>query len=86
MKRLSTLREIGLDALTICVLFFVLLPILWVFVASTVFRVFTLLLLRRVPMTTVDSAAVPMRPMTIRSSGESLDSPILSGLPDHTHE
>jgi ABC-type glycerol-3-phosphate transport system permease component len=34
MRRFSRLREIGLDAITLCILFAVLLPILWVFVAS----------------------------------------------------
>jgi ABC-type glycerol-3-phosphate transport system permease component len=34
MKRLSPRREIGLDILTLAVLFVFLLPILWVFVAS----------------------------------------------------
>jgi ABC-type glycerol-3-phosphate transport system permease component len=34
MKRSSKLREVGLDAVTLCILFLVLLPILWVMVAS----------------------------------------------------
>lgn len=58
---------------------------LWVFAASTLFRGFTLVLLRRIPMTSVESAEVPMRPLSIRSSGESLDAPVLPGLPDQTH-
>jgi MFS family permease len=59
---------------------------LWVFAASTLFRALTLVLLRRVPPTTVEAAEVPMRPMTVRLSGESLDAPYLPGLPDQTHE
>jgi len=55
---------------------------LWVFGASTFFRGLTLVLLRRIPKTSVESAEVPMRPLSIRSSGESLDAPVLSGLPD----
>ena len=57
---------------------------LTVFAASTVLRLLTMLLLRRIPTTTVLSAAVPVRPLSVRSSGESLDAPILSGLPDQT--
>ena len=53
-----------------------------VYAASTVLRLATLLLLRRVPATTVASAEVPVRPLSVRTSGESLDSPILPGLPD----
>jgi ABC-type glycerol-3-phosphate transport system permease component len=34
MKRLSFLRDAGLDLLTLGILFIVLLPILWVFLAS----------------------------------------------------
>jgi MFS family permease len=55
---------------------------LWVFAASTILRAFALILLRRVPATVVLSDAVPVRPISVRASGESLDSPILSGLPD----
>lgn len=58
---------------------------LWVFAASTLFRGLTLFLLRRIPMTSVESAEVPMRPLSVRSSGESFDAPVLSGLPDQTH-
>ena len=59
---------------------------LWVFAASTFCRGLMLLLLRRIPTTSVESAEVPMRPLSIRSSGESMDAPVLSGLPDQTHE
>jgi len=52
---------------------------LWVFAASTVLRTLALLLLRRVPNTFVLADQVPVRPLSVR---ESLDSPILSGLPD----
>ena len=55
---------------------------LTVFVASTLLRLSTMFLLRRIPKTTVLSAAVPVRPLSVRSSGESLDAPILPGLPD----
>lgn len=55
---------------------------LWVFAASTFFRGLTLLLLRRIPMTTVESAQVPIRPLSVRTSGESFDAPFLPGLPD----
>jgi len=34
MKRLPFLRDVGLDLLTLGILFIVLLPILWVFLAS----------------------------------------------------
>ena len=57
-----------------------------VFAASTMLRLMTMLLLRRIPATTVMSAAVPVRPLSVRSSGESLDAPILSGLPDQTDQ
>ena len=57
-----------------------------VFAASTVLRLLTMLLLRRIPTTTVLSAAVPVRPLSVRSSGESLDAPILPGLPDQTEQ
>ncbi len=57
---------------------------LTVFAASTLLRLLTMLLLRRIPTTTVMSAAVPMRPLSVRSSGESLDAPTLPGLPDQT--
>lgn len=55
---------------------------LWVFAASTVLRSLAVLLLRRVPETVVMSDSVPVRPLSVRAAGESLDSPILSGLPD----
>ena len=57
-----------------------------VFAASTLLRLLTMFLLRRIPTTTVMSAAVPVRPLSVRSSGESLDAPILPGLPDQTDE
>jgi MFS family permease len=53
-----------------------------VFAASTVLRTATLLLLKRVPATFVTSDAVAVRPLSVRASGESLDVPILPGLPD----
>lgn len=59
---------------------------LWVFAASTLIRLLALLLLRRVPMTVVLSDNVPVRTLTIRASSETLDSPILSGLPDQVNE
>lgn len=59
---------------------------LWVFAASTMLRLLALLLLRRVPDTIVLSDMVPVRPMSVRASGDSLDSPILSGLPDQVNE
>ena len=59
---------------------------LCVFAASTVIRTATLLLLKRVPATFVHSDVVPVRPLSVRASGESLDVPILSGLPDQIPE
>ena len=59
---------------------------LTVFAASTLLRLLTMLLLRRIPTTTVMSAAVPVRPLSVRTSGESLDAPILPGLPDQTDQ
>ncbi len=56
-----------------------------VYAASTLVRLATMVLLRRVPATTVMSAEVPVRPLSVRASGESLDSPILAGLPDQTN-
>ena len=57
-----------------------------VFGASTIIRTLALLLLKRVPATIVLSDSVPVRPLSVRASGESLDSPILSGLPDQVNE
>ena len=57
-----------------------------VFAASTLLRLLTMLLLRRIPTTTVMSAAVPVRPLSVRPSAESLDAPILPGLPDQTDQ
>lgn len=57
---------------------------LTVFAASTLLRLLTMFLLRRMPTTTVLSAAVPVRPLSVRTSAESLDAPILPGLPDQT--
>lgn len=59
---------------------------LCVFAASTTIRAFALLLLRRVPMRVVLSDNVPVRTLTIRAASETLDSPILSGLPDQVNE
>ncbi len=59
---------------------------LTVFAASTLLRLVTMVLLRRIPTTNVLSAAVPVRPLSVRSSGESLGAPILPGLPDQTSE
>jgi MFS family permease len=59
---------------------------LFVFAASTLLRSLAVLLLRRVPETIVLSDNVPVRPLSVRASGESLDSPILSGLPDQVTE
>lgn len=59
---------------------------LWVFAASTFFRALTMLLLRRIPMTAVESAEVPIRPLSVRSSGESFDAPFLPALPDQAHK
>lgn len=59
---------------------------LWVFAASTFFRLLTMGFLLRVPNTSVESDAVPMRPLSVRSSGESLDAPVLAGLPDQNHD
>ncbi len=56
---------------------------LCVFAVSTILRTLALLLLRRVPATVVLSDNFPVRQM---STGESLDSPILSGLPDQVNE
>ncbi len=55
---------------------------LWVFGASTAGRFVTLLLLRRIPTTSVESADVPIRPQSVRSSGESFDAPVLTGIID----
>jgi MFS family permease len=57
---------------------------LWVFAASSLFRSFTLFLLRRVPVRVVEAAEVSMRPISIGSTGESMDLPVLSVLPDQT--
>ena len=57
---------------------------LTVFAASTLLRLLTMLLLRRIPSSTDLSAAVPVRPLGVRSSGESLNAPILPGLHDQT--
>ena len=59
---------------------------LTVFGCSTLLRLLTMVLLRRIPVTNVMSAAVPVRPLSVRSSGESLDAPILPGLPDQTSD
>lgn len=59
---------------------------LYVFAASTILRSLALLLLKRVPETIVLSDNVPVRPLSVRASGDSLDSPILSGLPDQVNE
>ena len=59
---------------------------LWVFGASTLIRTLALLLLRRVPATIVLSDNVPLRMLSVRASSESLDSPILSGLPDQVND
>jgi MFS family permease len=59
---------------------------LCVFAASTLLRTAALLLLRRVPATIVLSDNVPVRTLSVRAAGESLDSPILSGLPDQVNE
>lgn len=59
---------------------------LTVFGCSTLLRLLTMVLLRRIPPTNVMSAAVPVRPLSVRSSGESLDAPILPGLPDQTSD
>lgn len=58
---------------------------LWVFAVSTIIRALALLLLKRVPATVVLSDNVPVRTLTIRASSETLDSPILSGLPDQVN-
>ena len=59
---------------------------LYVFAASTLLRSLAILLLRRVPATIVMSDIVPVRPLSVRASGESLDAPILSGLPDQVDQ
>lgn len=59
---------------------------LCVFAGSTALRLLALLLLRRVPATIVLSNNVPVRTLSVRAAGESLDSPILSGLPDQVNE
>jgi MFS family permease len=59
---------------------------LWVFAVSTLIRGLALLLLKRVPATVVLADNVPVRTLTIRASSETLDSPILSGLPDQVNE
>ena len=59
---------------------------LWVFACSTFLRLLALLLLRRVPATIVKSDGVPVRTLSVHAGGESMDSPILSGLPDQVSE
>ena len=59
---------------------------LCVFGVSTILRALALLLLRRVPPTVVLSDNVPVRSLSVRATGESLDSPILSGLPDQVND
>ena len=56
---------------------------LCVFACSTIIRTLALLLLRRVPATVVLSDNVPVRSLSV---GQSMDSPILSGLPDQVNE
>lgn len=59
---------------------------LCVFAGSTIIRALALTLLSRVPATVVMSDNVPVRSLSVRASGETLDSPILSGLPDQVNE
>jgi len=56
---------------------------LCVFAGSTIIRTLALLLLRRVPATVVLSDNVPVRSLSV---GQSMDSPILSGLPDQVND
>ncbi len=56
---------------------------LCVFAGSTIIRALALLLLRRVPATVVLSDNVPVRSLSV---GQSMDSPILSGLPDQVND
>lgn len=55
---------------------------MWVFAASTALRFLALALLKRVPEAIVLSDSVPVRTLSVRTAGESMDAPILSGLPD----
>lgn len=56
---------------------------LWVFAASSVMRGFTvLLLLFRMPNAVVEAAQLPFRPLSVRPSAGSFDSPILPAMPD----
>ncbi|MBM4076559.1 MAG: MFS transporter, partial [Planctomycetes bacterium] len=57
-----------------------------VFAASTILRFLTLIPLYRIPYSSVPSAAVPVRPVSIRTSGEILDDPVLPGLPDQSDD
>jgi MFS family permease len=59
---------------------------LCVFGGSTVLRLLSLLLLKRVPATVVLSDNVPVRTLSVRASGESIDLPILSALPDQVNQ
>jgi MFS family permease len=55
---------------------------LWVFAGSSVLRGATVLLLLQMPRTIVEALAMPLRPLSVRPSTGSLDSPILPAMPD----
>ena len=55
---------------------------LWVFAGSSLLRGITVLLLLRMPRTFVEALAMPIRPLSVRPSAGSLDSPILPAFPD----
>lgn len=57
-----------------------------VFATSTLLRVATLPLLSRIPRTNVESAPLQLRPLSLRASSGSIDTPVLPALPDQTHD
>jgi MFS family permease len=59
---------------------------LTVFLVSSVLRGLSVLLLFGLPRTVVESALLPIRPLSVRPSAGSLDSPILPAMPDQRIE
>jgi MFS family permease len=59
---------------------------LTVFAGSSILRGLSVLLLLYMPRTVVDSASMPIRPLSVRPSAGSLDSPILPAMPDQQVE
>ncbi len=55
---------------------------LWVFAGSSLMRGLTVLLIFRMPRTEVEADSMPIRPIAVRPSAGSFDSPILPAMPD----